>query len=316
MTSIPPASGTHPSNVSNELDALRARFAVPGVGFDAGTGGLPRVVVDTPAASAHVYLHGAHVTHYQPKGEAPVLFMSGKSQFAAGKAIRGGVPVIFPWFGGKAAAPAHGFARTAAWALTDVTPADGGALRLTFSLGPSDTTRRQWPHEFEATYAVTVGPALEMEVRVRNPASAPGAFKFEEALHTYLAVGDVRQVTIDGLGGREFIDKVDGGKPKTQPPGPFQIEGETDRVYLGTPDTVTVVDPAGPGLGRLLSVSKQGSAATVVWNPWIAKARAMSDFGDDEWPAMLCVETANVADAAVTLQPGQEHVMRAAVRVG
>ena len=299
------------------IDDLRRRFSVPGVTFEPGQGGLPRVSVSTPAAEAHVYLHGAHVTHYQPRGRRPVLFMSGSSHFAAGKAIRGGVPVIFPWFGGYAKdpkAPAHGFARTQAWGVRDVKRRDGdGAVTVSLALGPTPASRALWPHEFEAIFDVTVGPALEMALNVRNTGST--AFTFEEALHTYLAIDDVRKATVEGLAGREYIDKVDGAKRKKQPAGAMRIEGETDRVYLNTPDTVTVTEgSSGAGGGRKLSVSKQNSAATVVWNPWIAKAAAMADFGDEEWPGMICVETANVAEHAVTLAPGQSHVMRAVVR--
>jgi glucose-6-phosphate 1-epimerase len=297
---------------------LQQRFSVPGVTVEPGQGGLTRVTVETAIAAGHVYLHGAHVTHYQPRGRGPVLFVSGKSHFAAGKAIRGGVPVIFPWFGAKAddpKAPQHGFVRNVPWKLRGITAGPDGAVAVTFAFGPSAETRKVWPHEFELLYAITFGAALEMSLQVRNAGTTP--FRYEEALHTYLAVADVRKATIEGLGGREFIDKVDGFRRKTQPPGPFTLDGETDRVYLNTPDTVVVNDrnatePAG-GV-RMLSVEKQGSASTIVWNPWIAKAKAMADFGDDEWPRMLCVETANAAENAVTLQPGKTHTMRAAVR--
>jgi glucose-6-phosphate 1-epimerase len=307
------------SDAASLVAELGRRFNIPGVKFETGQGGLPRVSVSTPAAEAHVYLHGAHVTHFQPRGQRPVLFMSGSSHFAPGKPIRGGVPVIFPWFGANAKdpkAPAHGFARTQPWDLREVKRRGGdGTVTVSLALKPSPASRALWPHEFEATFDVTVGPALEMALHVRN--TGDSAFTFEEALHTYLALGDVRKVTVEGLAGREYIDKVDGAKRRKQPPGPMRIEGETDRVYLNTPDTVTVNEaPSGAAGGRRLSVSKQNSAATVVWNPWVAKAAAMADFGDDEWPGMICVETANVADHAVTLAPGQSHVMRAVVQAG
>ena len=157
---------------------------------------------------------------------------------------------------------------------------------------------------------MSVGAALEMALEVVN--TSPGDIRFEEALHTYLAVGDISRTTIDGLAGRTFIDKVDKAQRKTQPTGAFALNGETDRVYLDTPDTVTVNDGAN---GRKLVVSKSGSASTVVWNPWTAKAKAMADFGDDEWPGMLCIETANAADNAVTLAPGARHTMRATIAV-
>jgi D-hexose-6-phosphate mutarotase len=300
-------------------DELASQFAVPGVTFERGQGGLVYALVRTEAAEAQVYLHGAHVTRFKPAGEGELLFLSDKSVFAAGKAIRGGVPVIFPWFGAKAddpSAPAHGLVRTTGWMLHDVTAADdaaGRVVRLTFGLSSSPAMRRLWPFDFQLFYTVSVGSSLQLDLQVRNPGQAARPFTFEEALHTYLAVGDVRKVSIDGLAGRDYLDKPDGFKRKTQPRGAFGIEAETDRVYLNTPDTVTVSDPSRAGL---VSVSKENSLATVVWNPWVAKARAMSDFGDEEWPRMLCVETANVADHAITLGPGASHVMRAVIQAG
>ena len=297
---------------------LQQRFSVPGVTVEPGQGGLTRVAVETAdRRGARLPARGARDA-LPARGRGPVLFVSGESHFAAGKAIRGGVPVIFPWFGAKAddpKAPQHGFVRNVPWELRGITAGPDGAVAVTFAFGPSAETRKVWPHEFELLYAITFGAALEMSLQVRNAGTTP--FRCEEALHTYLAVADVRKATIEGLGGREFIDKVDGFRRKTQPPGSFTLDGETDRVYLNTPDTVVVNDrnatePAG-GV-RMLSVEKQGSGSSIVWNPWIAKAKAMADFGDDEWPRMLCVETANAAENAVTLQPGKTHTMRAAVR--
>lgn len=293
---------------------LNSRFGVPGViTIDGGRNGMPRVRITSPAAEAEIYLHGAHVTGFTPRGHKPVLFMSAESLFDPAKAIRGGVPLIFPWFGPSATnpkAPQHGFARTTSWTIRDVQPGRDGATAVSLALGSTDGSRAHWPHDFEATFTVTVGAALDMVLDVVN--TGPGELGFEEALHTYLAVGDIRRTTIDGLAGRTFVDKVDKAQRKTQPAGAFTLSGETDRVYLDTPDTVTVDDAAN---GRKLLVSKSGSASTVVWNPWTAKAKAMADFGDDEWPGMLCIETANASDNAVKLAPGARHTMRATIAV-
>ena len=290
--------------MATDLSALRSRCCIAGVvSIDNDAHGLPRVTVTAPGASAHVYLHGAHVTHYQPRRAAPVLFLSGQGHFAPDKPIRGGVPVIFPWFGphpSDAGKPAHGWARTQPWTLRNVTEGADGRVGLTLTLGQID--------DFALTYRVRVGPELRLELEVQNVGHAP--LKFEEALHTYLAVSDVRQVRVEGLHGRDYLDKVDAMKRKTQS-GEITITGETDRVYLDTPDAVTVHDAPGK---RRVTVAKEGSASTVVWNPWVEKAKRMPDFGDDEWPRMLCIETANVAENAVTVAPGRRHVMRALVR--
>jgi len=297
----------------SDLTALNATFAIPGiVALEAGEGGLTRIAVTSLLAEAHVYLHGGHVTYFQPRGQEPVLFMSRKSHFSTGKAIRGGIPVIFPWFGpraGDAAAPQHGFARTASWGVREIKQSDDGAIVITLALGPSDATR-QWLADFNLVYTISIGTSLDLSLQVNN--SSADSIKFEEALHTYLSVADVRNVGVEGLSGRRFIDKVAGMQRKVQPPGPIQIEGETDRVYLDAPETVRTADP---GMSRQIAVSKHGSLSTVVWNPWIEKARAMSDFGDDEWPRMLCIETANAADNAIVLPAGQTHSMEASITV-
>jgi len=300
------------------LTDLQRRFAIPGVvAIENDANHLARLVVTTPLAEAHVYLHGAHVTHYQPAGHPPVLFMSGKSWFQESKAIRGGVPLVFPWFGSHRdhrEFPAHGFARTRPWTLRSVRQDADGVVELSLALGPDDATRALWPHDFEVVYTVTIGSVLGLALAVRNTGSTP--FVFEEALHTYLSVGDVRGVSVTGLGQRDYMDKLPSGRRLTQSGEPITITAETDRVYFGTADTVNVLDPQAPGEGgaRTITISKEGSLATVVWNPWVAKAKAMPDFGDDEWPAMLCIETANVEEHAVTLKPGESHVMQAQVQ--
>jgi glucose-6-phosphate 1-epimerase len=283
------------------------------VSLEPGQGGLPRLTVVNPMARAEVYLHGAHVTAWQPAGHAPVLWMSRASYWDAARPIRGGVPICFPWFGAHpsdTSAPSHGFARLRDWTLIEARDDGQGATHLAFRLTGDAPAPAAWPHPFEATFRVSVGPALLMTLEVRNPAA--GAFSFEEALHTYFAVGDVRRVEITGLEGADYLDKVGGTTRRSQGPEPIRFTAETDRVYLATQQACTISDPA---QGRRIVVRKSGSDATVVWNPWVAKAKAMPDFGDDEWPGMVCVETGNVNVHAVTLAPGASHAMTAAIEV-
>ena len=280
-----------------------------GVQLLPGHGGLTKVVVATAHATAEVYLHGAHVAAYQPSGQPPVLFMSGQSRFEPGKAIRGGIPICFPWFGpleGHPNAPAHGFARTALWALAAAAADPDGGVTLTLTLARDEDPASDWPHAFAATYVVTVGPAsLTTALTVRHIGGEP--FLYEAALHTYLHVGDARRATVHGLENTPWRDKV---LARQMPgvDGPIAFTAETDRVYFDTTAPVTVIDPT---LNRKLTVHKHGSASTVVWNPWVAKSAALSDFGDDEWPTMCCVETANIGGDAVTLGPGQSHTTTA-----
>jgi glucose-6-phosphate 1-epimerase len=279
---------------------LERRFGAPGVlRIDEGRGSLPRVSVTSDLATAEIYLHGAHLTQWQPRGARPVLFMSEESLFEPGKPIRGGVPVCFPWFGPKPDSPAHGFARIREWDLESCKVEPGGSVRAAFRLESDEST---------LGLTFTIGRTLEMVLEVR----AKAAFTFEEALHTYFAVGDVRQVTVEGLENTDYLDKVESFQRKKQPAEPIRIVGETDRVYLNTRTPCVVRDPA---VGRTLTIEKEGSGTTVVWNPWIAKSKAMADFGDDEWPRMICVETANVGDGALRLEAGGSHRMRVHIRV-
>jgi len=290
------------------------RWEIPEVAhFHEGPDGLVFLEIQTPLATARVFLQGAHVTHFQPANERPVLFMSGSSIYATGKPIRGGVPVIFPWFGPRAGfpdAPAHGFARVRPWHVEQLFQASSGEVTLVLRLDSDERTRAEWPHDFILRHTITVGTTLNMALSVENRSSEP--FAFEEALHTYLVVEDVREVSITGLSGTDYLDKVDSFRRKTQDPTPIRITGETDRVYLNTETTCVADDPKAQ---RRLRVEKKGSATTVVWNPWIAKAAALPDFGNDEWPGMLCIETANAAENAVTLAPGDTHEMSARIAV-
>ena len=296
-----------------DLDSLNARLGIPGVAqFAAGEGGLPCLVVTAPAAEARIYLHGAHVTHHRPAGEAPTLFLSARSRFTPGTAIRGGVPIVFPWFGphvGHPRAPDHGFARISEWSVQSVERV-GAGVAIELALEPSGATRALWPADFHLTYRVGVDAALRLSLEVENRSGAP--FTFEEALHTYLAVGDVRQAAVDGLGGAPYVDKTDGMRRTVLPEGAFRPSAETDRVFVGTRGPCTVIDPV---LGRRLVVEKHGSATTVVWNPWSDTAGHMADLGADQWTSMLCVEAANAMDDAVTLEPGARHAMDVTIGV-
>jgi glucose-6-phosphate 1-epimerase len=285
----------------------------PTVSLEAGEGGLPRLSVANPAARALVYLHGAHVAAWQPLGHEPVLWMSRHGSWAATKPIRGGVPICFPWFGPHATdkgAPGHGFARLLDWTLVAARDDDRGATHLALELTPPAPLPATWPHACAAACHVTIGASLELALEIRNTGTEP--FTFEEALHTYFAVQDVRTIEISGLAGTDFLDKVGGTTLRNQGPAPIRFTAETDRVYVNTQAACTIHDP---GMRRRIVVRKSRSNATVVWNPWVDKARAMPDFGDDEWPRMVCVETGNVNVHAVTLAAGASHTMTAAIDV-
>ena len=285
-----------------------------GVVLDTGRGGLRRLTIDTEICAAELYLHGAHLCRWQPRSQPhPVLWMSAASRFESGAPIRGGVPICFPWFGpkaGDATAPMHGVARISSWNLDGVTREADGSASVRLSLDCGTLASPHVANGLRLTHEVRAGHDLSMALTVTNPGGAP--VTFEEALHTYFSVGDVRQVSVAGLEGVTYVDKVDGARRKAQTDALITMAGETDRLYLDTGAAVTLTDP---GFGRRIRVEKTGSRSTVVWNPWVAKSKAMPDFGDDEWPGMICIETANAADNAVTVPPHASHSMTAVISV-
>ena len=273
---------------------------------------LPRLDVAGRHATAQIYLHGAHLAAWQPvHARDPVLWMSAHSLFKPDKPIRGGVPICFPWFGPHSedkTVPSHGFGRLTPWTLCDAGETPDGTVHLTLQL-EDDNASPVWPHYFHADLRVSIGRTLTVELFVDNPDHI--AFSFEEALHTYFRVSNIEQVSVSGLENSEYFDKVTSSRAR-QGAEPIRFTGETDRVYAGTQTPCVIHDP---GMKRRITIAKRGSHSTVVWNPWVQKARTMADFGDDEWPRMLCIETANVGDAAVTLRPEDRHTMTAEITV-
>jgi D-hexose-6-phosphate mutarotase len=297
----------------SDLQFLNDQYAIAGhVKFIAGPGDLPVAEIRNAHASATLALQGGQVVTYQPHGAEPVLWVSRESVYAPGKAIRGGIPVIWPWFGPHPTdpdKPQHGFVRTAMWRVLGATVVEAGATQLHLGLADNADTRALWPHAFELRLVVTVGDELRVELVAHN--SGDEAVQCTGALHSYFHVSAVDQITIHGLGDRAYLDKVDGLRRKMQR-GLVTIDGETDRIYLDTTDECVIEDP---GLARRIHIAKAGSRSTVVWNPWVDKARQLPDFGDEEYRRMVCVETANAGDDVITIGPGGEHTLAARIRV-
>jgi glucose-6-phosphate 1-epimerase len=278
----------------------------------AGNGGLTKVVIDTAAAAGEIYLHGAQVTSWRPAGAQEVIFVSEHSHWEDGRAIRGGVPVCFPWFRAKAddaKAPAHGFVRTKEWSLESISADVDGSVTVTCATESDTSTRWWWPHDFRMLHRITMGKTLRMELIVTNTGSAP--FKFEEALHTYFKVDDVQKVRVAGLDGTAYLDNVDANQQKLQL-GDLTLQGPTDNAYINTEAPAVIVDPA---LDRIVRTEKTDSQTTIVWNPWSQGAASLADLGNDEWHQMICVEASNILDAAVSLGHGQQHLMSSVLHV-
>lgn len=297
----------------SQIDVLNRAFGIAGVvEVVVGNGGLLKLCITTEQASAEIYLHGAQMTSWRPAGCEEVLFLSEHSHWQDGKAIRGGIPICFPWFRAKAddsKAPAHGVVRTKEWQLDSVSAREDGTVVVILSTGSDESTLRLWPHEFRLVHCISIGATLELELTAQNDGS--NALSFEEALHTYFKVGEAQKVRVGGLDRVNYLDNTDGNLEKVQR-GDALFDRTTDNAYLKTRAACDLIDPV---LNRTIRTEKQNSATTVVWNPWQQGAASLSDLGDDEWRRMACVEASNILGAAVTLEPGQSHTMRAKLSV-
>lgn len=295
------------------IGELEAAHAVPGrLSFAADPGGFPMALVRGAGAEATIDLQGATVTHFRPAGAAPVVWLSARAVYAPNRAIRGGIPICWPWFGAHPSDPTrpdHGFARDRRWTVLGAAAAEDGGTVLRLGLGDGEATRALWPHPFALELEVGVGEALRVTLIARNTGSSP--FTCTGALHSYLAVGEVTRIAIHGLAGCAYIDKVDGGRDGVQH-GPVAIAGEIDRVYRETSAACTIDDPV---LARRVVVAKRGSRSTVVWNPWRDRARRLPDFEDDGYARMVCIEAANALDDAITIEPGAEHRLETTISV-
>jgi D-hexose-6-phosphate mutarotase len=280
------------------------KLQTPGrVMFLDGQGELPMIGISTMWSSAEVYLQGAHLTSFRKHGEAPLTFISQCSRFAEGQPIRGGIPVVFPWFGMREGMGNHGFARVKTWELKEFAPAPDGSVSVRFRL-PDCPEASSYP-PFTADYVITVSDILQLQLIVTND-SKDEPMIFENCFHTYFHVADVTSVSVTGLKGASFLDKVANFAHSTQTEDTLRVSSEVDRVYLDTTAAVEIEDPR---LGRRIRIEKEGSRSTVVWNPWVARSQQMPDFGNDEYQRMLCIESGNVATNEITLAPGRSATL-------
>jgi D-hexose-6-phosphate mutarotase len=288
---------------------LNGQFGIKGhLNFREDASGLIVAEISNGQASASLCLQGAHLMRWKPNSQpVPVIWLSRDAKLAAGKSIRGGVPVCWPWFGAHASEsgfPGHGYARTVPWQVVESGIEPGGATRLSLRLMPSDKTRAQWPHECTLDLTVIVGETLRMEMVTENTGTS--SFVIGEALHTYFQIGDIGTVRVTGLAGCDYWDKV-GDSTLKQQVGAITFWGETDRVYINTAAECVIEDDK---LKRRIHVAKSGSHSTVVWTPWTEKATKMGDMGQpDGWREMVCVESVNAIDNVVNIAAGTRHTL-------
>lgn len=267
--------------------------------------------ISSDRAELLIAQQGAQVLSYQQVGEPPLLWLSDQAIFRQGKSVRAGVPVCWPWFGNLqrnpqavqamyqgTPAPAHGLARTRDWQLLGIEEV-GETLRIEFELPEARGDLPGWPHDVELKLVVEMGAELKLSLTSRNMGNTP--VTISQALHSYFAVSDVRQARVEGVDGLGYIETLAGWEQRQQQ-GALTFAGETDRIYLNTPQTLSIVDPH---WSRRITLTSSGSRSAVIWNPWTERAKELADMADDGWQRMLCIETANVWDDLVELEPGR-----------
>ncbi|NAT57128.1 D-hexose-6-phosphate mutarotase [Pseudomonas syringae] len=259
---------------------------------------------------------GAHILSYQVAGQPPLVWLNEEAAFKKGKAIRAGMPICWPWFGNLERNPqsvqamrdssepakAHGEVRALDWQLLGI-GADGDALLVEFVLPEAEGHLPGWPHNVALKLSIRLDHALNVSLVSYNCGAEP--VTFSQALHTYFAVSDVRQVSVEGLDGLRYIETLENWEEREQT-GDLTFTGETDRIYQNTPGVLSIVDPEWQ---RRIHIRSTGSKSAILWNPWIEKTGKFTDMAADGWQRMVCVETANVLDDVVTLAPDQMHVL-------
>lgn len=263
--------------------------------------GFAYIEVENNQATAKIALQGGHLFHYQRTGHVPLLWLSRLSHFSEGAAIRGGIPICWPWFGKHPHSPGlpqHGFARTSLFNVQDSSEPDGDFSEIVLQLQDSAATRALWDHPFQLYLRIGIGETLSLSLSSQNTDTQD--VTISAALHSYFAVSEIGHASVHGLEGVAYLDTLTGSQECQT--GAVEIDREVDRVYHGTGSPILLHDGR-----RHLSLHSKGSASTVVWNPWCAKAGSMADMDNDGYQTMLCIETANALQDARTIEPGEEH---------
>ena len=271
--------------------------------------GFTYIEINNAKAHATISTYSGQVLSYRPKSQKDdLLFVSEKAYYEDGKAIKGGIPVCWPWFGADPddlGRPAHGFVRNRQWEVTGSESLANGATKVVLAMVDSDQTREIWPHPFKLSIEITVGDSLRVALVTHN--SGDESIIISQALHTYFYVGDISKVQVLGLDGIDYLDKVDEFAEKTQS-GPVTINGEVDRIYKGVTGELVIDDAS---LGRRIRITSRGCSTAVVWNPWSEIAASMGDLDDDDYKKMICVETANAGPETVEIAAGSEYRLEA-----
>lgn len=265
-------------------------------------GGRPALRLQRGEDEVLVSRLGAQVLSWHHAGR-DVLWTASKAEYLPGKPVRGGVPIVFPWFGDHptdAKLPAHGFVRNLTWRLCATSPAP----EIVLETSDDATTRGMWPFAFRLRLAVALDPSLRMSLSIENCGPAP--FPCEEALHTYFSVGDVHTAAVHGLAGVAFTEHAKEPEAHWDPRAPLRFRAETDRIFQSVPNRIELRTPA---LARSTVLTCEHARSAIVWNPWPAKTARLSQMAADDWQRFVCIESANVREHRLSLAPGATHTM-------
>jgi len=265
-------------------------------------------LIHSSGARAKVSLYGGQLLSWKSADGTELLYLSPIAEFTKGKAIRGGIPIVFPQFGANGPLPSHGFARTSFWKAIDSAVEKNGKLKLVIQLSSNPDSIKIWPHEFELTLTIRLSEALELELKTENKGSAP--FNFQSLLHTYFQVPDITKVRIDGLGGAKYTDFLREKHSFSEPPGLIAVNRFTDQVYLGAPNKVELMLDG----TRRLVIEKSNFRDLVFWNPWIEKTKSFKDLPAESYKQFVCLEAGNI-DPVLSLAPAETHLSTHSLRL-
>jgi glucose-6-phosphate 1-epimerase len=298
-----------------KIETLNNNFAIEGhVSFKTGNGGLPFLMINNQYCTASISLYGAQILSYIPCNQQDVLWVSSKSLFEEGKAIRGGIPLCFPWFGPHTTdktKPQHGFARISEWEVDNIEQLQQGATHIQLSLQQSAATLALWPYSFKAIINFIVGNTLQVTFSVTN--TDDQKFEYSDALHTYFNISDIGNIQLQGLDNATFYEAF-GNELIQQEKCTLHQGIENNRRYVNH-HTETVIND--PGFDRIIRAEKTGSKVTVVWNPGPATTLKISDMEPDGYRSFICAEPANAYEGIdmIELEPGKSFSLSAIISV-
>jgi glucose-6-phosphate 1-epimerase len=293
---------------------LNEKFAINDqLHFELNQAGIVIATIRNQFATVSLSTYGAHVLSYLPEGESEdVFFLSDQAVYGKGQAIRGGIPVCWPWFSDDDSGygrPAHGFARNQQWQVVATKANQDGTTVISLVLGHTEASLTVWPYEFSLMLEIVVGESLHMTLTTKNLSQKP--FTVTQALHTYLNISDIHDIEIVGLDKNQYLDKLTHFSEKSQQ-GDIRVQGEIDRVYLEPPAIITLTDTS---FDRDIVITSGGNKTLVVWNPGPETVQSFSDIDASAYKNFICIEPANALVDKVLIAEEQQHSLTATFQV-